>query len=233
MPSPAAFLAVGIVTGLPDVAPTRDLSAVRSEQIGAVGRFLILFQGGLATGLRAARAVVRPIVAVGLLGTAATAGGAAFVARFGLGLEWSIALLVGVGRALTDPAAVYAVLRGRGWFAPRVHYLRGRVRGERPDRDRLDGCGRRRRSSAAATRSMRMQRFDSDRRASSAEMCGNGRFRAAEGLRQLRRRDRGAALGAFQSSPARASAVGGDTPTAAVSELECDVIARRRRESAG
>jgi cell volume regulation protein A len=113
LPSPAAFLAVGIVAGLLEVAPTRDLPAVRLEQIGAVGLLLILFQGGLATGFRAARVVARPIVTLGLVGTAATAGGAALVARFGLGLEWSMALLVGVALAPTDPAAVYAVLRGR------------------------------------------------------------------------------------------------------------------------
>lgn len=113
LPSPAAFLAVGVAAGLLDVGPTRDLSTVRLEQIGAVGLFFILFQGGLATGFRAARIAARPIAMLGLLGTAGTAAGAALIARFALGLDWSMALLVGVALAPTDPAAVYAVLRGR------------------------------------------------------------------------------------------------------------------------
>jgi cell volume regulation protein A len=37
----------------------------------------------------------------------------AVVARFALGLDWSVALLIAVALAPTDPAAVYAVLRGR------------------------------------------------------------------------------------------------------------------------
>ena len=108
LPGPAAFLVVGIVAGLLGIAPTRDLPTVRLEQIGAVGLFLILFQGGLATGFRAARAA-RPILTLGLLGTAAAPGGAAVLGRYGLGLGWSMALLVGVALAPTDPAAVYAV----------------------------------------------------------------------------------------------------------------------------
>lgn len=116
VPGPAAFLGVGVVAGLLDIAPVRDLSPVRMEQIGAVGLFLILFQGGLVTGFRAASVVARPIVTLGLVGTAATAGGAALVARFGVGLDWSMALLVGVALAPTDPAAVYAVLRGKAGF---------------------------------------------------------------------------------------------------------------------
>ena len=113
LPSPAAFLAVGIAAGLLGIAPTADLSLVRLEQVGAVALFVILFQGGLSTGFDAARAAARPILSLGIVGTAATACGLAVVARFALGLDWSIALLIGVALAPTDPAAVYAVLRGR------------------------------------------------------------------------------------------------------------------------
>ena len=113
LPSPAAFLAVGMAAGLLEIAPTGDLSVVRLEQVGAVALFVILFQGGLSTGFNAARAAARPILSLGIVGTAATACGLAVVARFALGLDWSIALLIGVALAPTDPAAVYAVLRGR------------------------------------------------------------------------------------------------------------------------
>lgn len=113
LPSPAAFLTVGIAVGLLGVGPARDVPMVRLEQIAAVGLFIILFQGGLATGFRAARAAARPIATLGLLGTAGTAAGIALIAHLGLRLEGSMALLVGVALAPTDPAAVYAVLRGR------------------------------------------------------------------------------------------------------------------------
>ena len=113
LPSPAAFLAAGIAAGLLGVAPTGDLPIVTLEQVGAVALFVILFQGGLGTGFGAARAAARPILALGLFGTVATAGGLALAGHFVLGLDWPVSLLVAVALAPTDPAAVYAVMRGR------------------------------------------------------------------------------------------------------------------------
>ena len=113
LPSPAAFLAVGIAAGLLGVAPTGDLPIVTLEQVGAVALFVNLFQGGLGTGFGAARAAARPILALGLFGTVATAGGLALAGHFVLGLDWPVSLLVAVALAPTDPAAVYAVMRGR------------------------------------------------------------------------------------------------------------------------
>ena len=111
LPAPAAFLAVGIVVGALGIAPTEDISTVTIERLGAVALFVILFKGGLDTGLRAARAAARPILSLGIVGTAATAAGLAVVARYVLGLDWTVAVLVAVALAPTDPAAVYAVLR--------------------------------------------------------------------------------------------------------------------------
>jgi potassium/hydrogen antiporter len=113
IPAPAAFLAAGVAVGALGLAPTEDLDVVTLEQIGAVALYAILFQGGLDTGLRAWGRSARPIVALGLPGTAATAAGLATVAHFLLGLEWELAALVGIALAPTDPAAVYAVLRGQ------------------------------------------------------------------------------------------------------------------------
>jgi cell volume regulation protein A len=113
LPSPAAFLAVGILAGLLGVAPTGELPIVTLEQVGAVALFVILFHGGLGTGFGSARAAARPILTLGLLGTVATAGGLALAAHFVLRLDWPVSLLVAVALAPTDPAAVYAVLRGR------------------------------------------------------------------------------------------------------------------------
>ena len=58
LPSPAAFLAVGIAAGLLGVAPTGDLPIVTLEQVGAVALFVILFHGGLGTGFGAARGLL-------------------------------------------------------------------------------------------------------------------------------------------------------------------------------
>lgn len=113
LPAPAAFLAAGIVAGALDVAPFEGLDPLTLQRIGTVALYAILFQGGLSTGLRAWRANARPIVLLGLPGTAATAGALALAGR-AIGLDWSLAILVGVALAPTDPAAVYAVLRGGG-----------------------------------------------------------------------------------------------------------------------
>ena len=111
LPGPAAFLAVGIAAGAFGIAPTGDLSALTLERVGAVALFVILFKGGLDTGFKAARLAARPILSLGIVGTAATAGGLAVVGRYALGLDWSVAVLTAVALAPTDPAAVYAVLR--------------------------------------------------------------------------------------------------------------------------
>lgn len=113
LPGPAAFLAAGIVVGLVGIEPFDDLRELPLQEIGVVALYAILFQGGLATGLGAFRRSARPIVLLGLPGTAATAAGIALVGRL-IGLDWSLAILVGVALAPTDPAAVYATLRGAG-----------------------------------------------------------------------------------------------------------------------
>jgi cell volume regulation protein A len=112
LPAPAAFLAVGMCSGLLGISPTEGLSTLALEQIGAVALYAILFQGALATGFEAWRRSARPILLLGLPGTAATAGALALFGRFALGLDWPVAFLIGIALAPTDPAAVYAVLRG-------------------------------------------------------------------------------------------------------------------------
>jgi cell volume regulation protein A len=111
LPGPAAFLAAGIAVGLIGIAPFDTLRELPLQQIGVVALYAILFQGGLSTGFRAFRANARPIMLLALPGTAATAAGIALVGKL-IGLDWSLAILVGVALAPTDPAAVYATLRG-------------------------------------------------------------------------------------------------------------------------
>ena len=113
LPTPAAFLAVGMAAGLLGVAPTGDLPFVTLEKIGAVALFVILFQGGLGTGFKDARQAARPILALGIIGTVLTAGGLALAGHYVLRLDWSVAALIAVALAPTDPAAVYSILRDR------------------------------------------------------------------------------------------------------------------------
>ena len=68
--------------------------------------YAILFQGGLATGSRAWRREAGPILALGTVGTAATAGLLGVFAHYLLGLDWTLAALVAVALSPTDPAAV-------------------------------------------------------------------------------------------------------------------------------
>ena len=112
LPGPAAFLAAGIIAGLLGAVPTDELGAAPLEEIGAIALYAVLFQGGLATGFRAWRSCARPIVLLGLPGTAATAAAIAAFAHVALGFDWALAAFIGIALAPTDPAAVYAALRG-------------------------------------------------------------------------------------------------------------------------
>ena len=114
LPAPAAFLGVGIVAGLLELGPVTTIGELPLEEIGAIALYGILFQGGIATGFGAWRRWARPILLLGLPGTAATAAGIALLARLLLGVDWSLAILIGVALSPTDPAAVYATLRGSG-----------------------------------------------------------------------------------------------------------------------
>jgi cell volume regulation protein A len=121
LPGPAAFLAVGIVAGVTDAIPTDALGAQPLEEIGVVALYAVLFQGGLSTGFRAWRGEARSILVLGTVGTALTALALAGFAHYLLGLDWALAALVGVALSPTDPAAVYAMLRGDGRTSrPRV-----------------------------------------------------------------------------------------------------------------
>jgi cell volume regulation protein A len=114
LPGPAAFLAVGLGAGLLGIVPTDELGPVALEEIGALALYAILFQGGLTTGIGRWLTCARPVLLLGLPGTAVTAAAVAAVAHYALGLEWALASFVGIALAPTDPAAVYAVLRGEG-----------------------------------------------------------------------------------------------------------------------
>lgn len=74
---------------------------------------MILFNGGIELGWRRVRASARPVLSVGLLGTFVTAGLIALFCHVALGMDWTVAGLVGAALAPTDPAVMFSVLGGR------------------------------------------------------------------------------------------------------------------------
>jgi cell volume regulation protein A len=103
----AALLAEGI-TRFEDVLAIREV-----ERIVVVALIVILFDGGLHIGLGRFRRSAAPILALGIVGTFATAGIVALAARYVLGFSWIEAGLVGAAIAPTDPAVTFSVFGNR------------------------------------------------------------------------------------------------------------------------
>jgi cell volume regulation protein A len=89
------------------------LSVEEVQNLATVALVVILFDGGLAIGAARFRRSLRPILALGVLGTFATAGVVALAARYVLGFSWIQAGLVGAAIAPTDPAVTFSVFSGR------------------------------------------------------------------------------------------------------------------------
>lgn len=89
------------------------LSIKEVERIAVVALILILFDGGLHIGLGRFRRSVKPILALGVLGTFLTAGLVALAAHYLLGFGWIESGLVGAAIAPTDPAVTFSVFGSR------------------------------------------------------------------------------------------------------------------------
>ena len=90
-----------------------ELSILDVERLTVVALVIILFDGGLHIGYRRFRQSLAPILALGVLGTFATAGLVAVAAHYVLGLDWIFAGLVGAAIAPTDPAVTFSVFGSR------------------------------------------------------------------------------------------------------------------------
>jgi cell volume regulation protein A len=111
IPAAAPFLVVAAVAS--DIFPRLVVSNETVIRVATVALIVILFDGGLSIGWRRFRASAVPISLLGTVGTFATAGGAALVAHYVLGLDWTTAGLLGAAVAPTDPAVMFSVLGDR------------------------------------------------------------------------------------------------------------------------
>jgi cell volume regulation protein A len=111
IPTAAPFLVAAAAAS--DVFPGLGVSTDTVIRVATVALVVILFDGGFSIGWRRFRAAAVPIASLGVLGTFATAGGAAAFAHYAIGLDWTAAGLLGAAIAPTDPAVMFSVLGDR------------------------------------------------------------------------------------------------------------------------
>jgi cell volume regulation protein A len=83
-----------------------------ARRIGIIALALILFEGGLTSGLLEIRPVLAPAISLAIVGTIVTAAVAGFAAIWLFDLSTLDGLLLGSVLAATDGAAIFALLRG-------------------------------------------------------------------------------------------------------------------------
>lgn len=83
------------------------------QYVGTLALIVILFEGGQKIGLRRFRAAAVPIIALGVVGTFATAALLAAAAHVLFDLSWTVSALIGAALAPTDPAVTFSVLAGK------------------------------------------------------------------------------------------------------------------------
>jgi potassium/hydrogen antiporter len=112
LPALVVFLGVGMAIGTDGLGwiDFNDYGYARS--IGTVALVLILFEGGIDSGLKAIRPVLRSAVLLAVLGTMVTALVAGLAAAWLFDLTTEEGLLLGAILSATDGAAVFALMRG-------------------------------------------------------------------------------------------------------------------------
>jgi cell volume regulation protein A len=113
LPYAAIFLVGAVVLSEIFVGLHEAISFKHVERLTVVALVVILFDGGLHIGLGRFRRSAGPIIALGVVGTFATAGTVAVAAHYLLGFEWILAGLVGAAIAPTDPAVTFSVFGSR------------------------------------------------------------------------------------------------------------------------
>ena len=113
LPNAAIFLVAAGLLAVSFDSLGDALSIKAVERVGVVALIVILFDGGLHIGLSRFRRSAAPILALGVLGTFATAGLVALAAHYVLDFSWIASGLIGAAIAPTDPAVTFSVLGGR------------------------------------------------------------------------------------------------------------------------
>ncbi len=112
LPSLLLFLGLGMAIGSDGTGWIDFSDYSLTRRIGVIALALILYEGGLATGFKEIRPVLRPAISLALVGTIVTAVIAGLVASWLFDFSTLEGLLIGSILASTDGAAIFALLRG-------------------------------------------------------------------------------------------------------------------------
>jgi cell volume regulation protein A len=112
---PLVFLGVGLAIGALSGTARAEVGVGTGhiETVGTIALVLILVDGGLRTGITALRRQLAPVLTLGLGGTLVTFLAIAAAVHWIVGLDWTLALIVGAALSPTDPAAVFSVLHAQ------------------------------------------------------------------------------------------------------------------------
>ena len=112
VPGLVLFLALGMAIGSDGTGWIEFSDYELARTIGVIALALILFEGGLTSGLAEIRPVLRPAISLALVGTILTALITGLAAAWLLDFSTLEGLLLGSILAATDGAAIFALLRG-------------------------------------------------------------------------------------------------------------------------
>jgi potassium/hydrogen antiporter len=112
VPSLVLFLAVGMIVGSDGLGWIAFDDYRLARTIGVIALALILFEGGLTSGLLHLRPVLAPATALATVGTVITAAVVGLTAGALFGFSTKEGLLLGAILSSTDGAAIFGLLRG-------------------------------------------------------------------------------------------------------------------------
>jgi cell volume regulation protein A len=112
LPALVLFVGLGMLVGSDGLGWIAFDDYELARLLGTIALVLILFEGGLGTGWRQIRPLLRPALNLALVGTAVTAAIAGLAASWLFGRSLLEGLLLGAILSATDGAAVFTLLRG-------------------------------------------------------------------------------------------------------------------------
>ena len=112
VPALVLFLGLGMAVGSDGTGWIDFADYELARTLGIVALSLILFEGGMDAGLKVIRPVLRPALLLAVVGTVVTAVVCGLAAASLFDFSTREGLLVGSTLAVTDAAAIFAMLRG-------------------------------------------------------------------------------------------------------------------------